>query len=91
MRVLSSFVIDSLAEMGYTAMSLKGRDAGCEHGLFNRKRETTRFRAAKTRKSTVDKLSTVLSNWGLAFVFNKPAMGGGALAERRRQKAAVIW
>jgi hypothetical protein len=29
---------------------------------------------------------TARSNWGLAFVFNKTLMGGGALAEGRRQK-----
>jgi hypothetical protein len=32
--------------------------------------------------------STVRSNWGLAFVFNKTLMGGGVLAEGRRQWVA---
>jgi hypothetical protein len=35
----------------------------------------------KTRKTGVDRPMTGLSNWGLAFVFNKSAMGGGYLAE----------
>ena len=34
--------------------------------------------------------STVRSNWGLAFVFNKTLMGGGVLAEGRRQRVARI-
>jgi hypothetical protein len=39
-------------------------------------------------KREVDKLSTGLSNWGLAFVFNKGAMGVGCLAEGLRQRDA---
>jgi hypothetical protein len=31
---------------------------------------------------------TGLSNWGLAFVFNKALWGVGSLAEGRRQKVA---
>ena len=52
--------------------------------------EPTRFGAEKRQKKGVDRLSTVLSNWGFAFVFNKGAMGGGGLAEGRRQRAARI-
>jgi hypothetical protein len=33
------------------------------------------------QKRGVDSLSTGLSNWGLAFAFNKTAMPGGGLAE----------
>jgi len=32
--------------------------------------------------------STARLNWGSAFVFNKSAMGGGSLAEGRRQRGA---
>jgi len=35
----------------------------------------------KTRKKAVDCLMTVLSNWGLTFVFNKSAPPGWGLAE----------
>jgi hypothetical protein len=48
----------------------------------------------KTRKSGVDSLMTVLSNWGLAFVFNKSATPGWGLAEGTSAegcKDLVIW
>ncbi len=42
----------------------------------------------KNEKKRGDKLSTGLSNWGLAFVFNKTTTPGWGLAEGRKQKAA---
>jgi hypothetical protein len=50
-----------------------------------------RYNVIETRKNAKkggDKLSTGLSNWGLAFVCNKTLMGGGGLAEGRRQRDA---
>jgi len=34
----------------------------------------------------LNSLLTVLSNWGLAFVFNNSSMGGGCLAEGHLQR-----
>jgi hypothetical protein len=42
----------------------------------------------KTEKMAVDRLSTGLSNWGSAFVFNKTFRGVGSVAEERRQRDA---
>jgi hypothetical protein len=39
-------------------------------------------------KTGFDCLVTVLSNWGLIFVFNKTPMGGGSMAEGHRQWVA---
>jgi hypothetical protein len=39
------------------------------------------IRSQKKMKRGVDRLSTVLLNWGGAFVFNKTSMPGGGLAE----------
>jgi hypothetical protein len=33
---------------------------------------------------------TVLSNWGLTFVFNKTSKGGGGLAEGYRQRVTTL-
>jgi hypothetical protein len=41
----------------------------------------------KHKKMASTARSTVRSNWGSAFVFNNGAMGGGVLAEGRRQRA----
>jgi hypothetical protein len=41
-----------------------------------------------TRKMPSTARSTVLSNWDLIFVFNKGSMGGGVMAEGRRQRDA---
>jgi hypothetical protein len=35
-----------------------------------------------------DRSVTGRSNWGLIFIFNKAFMGGGAVAEGRKQRAA---
>jgi hypothetical protein len=48
----------------------------------------TRLDRRKTEKSDFDRPVTARSNWGLMFVINKTPMGGGGLAEGRRQKAA---
>jgi hypothetical protein len=44
----------------------------------------------KNREKGINSLSTGLSNCTLACVFNKGPMGGGSLAEGRRQRAAKI-
>jgi hypothetical protein len=44
----------------------------------------------KNGKKDFDRSVTVRSNWGSAFVFNKTSMGGGSMAEGRRQRAARI-
>jgi hypothetical protein len=48
----------------------------------------TAIGALKSGKRGVDKLSKGLSNWGLAFAFNKGAMGVGCLAEGLKQRDA---
>jgi hypothetical protein len=56
--------------------------------------ETTGFEAEKREKRGFDRSVIDRSNWGWSFVFNRSAMGGGRLAEVRRQRAAedrVIW
>lgn len=56
----------------------------------NRKtrQETRRFQGQEGAGKDFDRLSTVLSNWGWAFIFNRRGYGGGHLAEGRRQRAA---
>jgi hypothetical protein len=48
------------------------------------------FGLPKNTKRGLTAQSTVLSNWGWAFVFNKSAMPGGLLAEERRQRDVRI-
>jgi hypothetical protein len=48
----------------------------------------TAIGALKSGKRGVDKLSKGLSNWGLAFAFNKGAMGVGCLLRGLRLRDA---
>jgi len=53
-------------------------------------RNWAEFDPLKTEKKGFYRSVTVQSNCTLAFVFNKDAMGGGSLAEGRRQRAVEI-
>jgi hypothetical protein len=57
-------------------------------GISKASEVTTGLRAEKRQQKGIDRLSTVLSNWGWAFVFNRSVYGGWGLAEGRRQRDA---